>query len=524
MTPRNTALTIRPRLALLAVVLLSSIGAASAADVSAGPTPVVGLVVNESEIVCTPQPGVSRLVLTVSGPGEIWFRRVVEGGSPLVIDVVDAEGRPLPDGQYTYELRQDPMVDPDTREALVAARESGEEAATVERLRSTGKLPQQTTLQSGGFSIRDGAFVTGGLPETEAPQRSAATRAGRGSLRHLEPGKAGDVDGNATRDQVILDDLIVDGSLCTGNDCANGEAFGFDTIRLKENNLRIKFDDTSTIQNYPRNDWQITANESTDGGLNKFSIDDIDGGRTPFTIEAGARTNSLYVNRSGRIGIGTATPNTHLHAVHGDTPTLRLQQDGSGGWTAQTWDVGGNETNFFIRDITHASRLPFRIEPGAPNSSLSILDTGDISFVGNLGLADEATVDGRDVSADGALLDSLSDSARMVGIIPASAFDMPSRAEAAWAWLAWEMFGTPLPPSRPATADVTLATPYEQGQSYVVTLTAVSSNGSTDCSPVVMTGRDHIGFTVSLGEHTGPPTSDPRRAITEVHWTTQLVP
>jgi hypothetical protein len=524
MTPRNTALTIRPRLALLAVVLLSSIGAATAAEVSAGPTPVVGLVVNESEIVCTPQPGVGRLVLTVSGPGDIWFRRVVEGGSPLVLDVVDAEGRPLPDGQYTYELRQDPMVDPETHEALVAARESGEEAATVERLRNIGKLPQQTTLQSGGFTIKDGAFVTGGLPETEAPQRTATHRAGRGSFRHLDPGKAGDRDGDATRDQVILDDLIIDGSLCTGNDCANGEAFGFDTVRLKENNLRIKFDDTSTIQNYPRNDWQITANESIDGGLNKFSIDDIDGGRTPFTIEAGAGSNALYVNRSGHIGIGTSTPAILVHTLRGDTPTVRLEQDSSWGWTAQTWDVGGNETNFFIRDITHASRLPFRIEPGAPNSSLSILDSGDISFAGNLGLADEATVDGRDVSADGALLDSLSDSARMAGIISASAFDMPSRAEAAWAWLAWEMFGTPLPPSWPATADVTLATPYEEGENYVVILTAVSSDGSAECQPVVVSGRGHTGFTVSLGKYSGPPASDPRRRITEVHWTTQLVP
>ena len=43
----------------------------------------------------------------------------------------------------------------------------------------------------------------------------------------------------ATADQVILDDLIVDGSACVGQDCVNGESFGFDTIRIKENNLNI---------------------------------------------------------------------------------------------------------------------------------------------------------------------------------------------------------------------------------------------------------------------------------------------
>ncbi len=72
--------------------------------------------------------------------------------------------------------------------------------------------------------------------------------------------------GSAFADQVILDDLIVDGSACIGLDCVNGENFGFDTIRLKENNLRIKFDDTSTTASFPSTDWQLTANDSSNGG------------------------------------------------------------------------------------------------------------------------------------------------------------------------------------------------------------------------------------------------------------------
>ncbi len=162
----------------------------------------------------------------------------------------------------------------------------------------------------------------------------------------------------AKADQVILDDLIVDGSICAGLDCVNGESFGFDTLRLKENNLRIRFFDTSSSASFPSNDWQITANESSNGGLNKFSIDDIDGGRTPFTIEAGAPSHSLYVDDGGRIGFGTGTPVVELHVKDGDTPTLRLEQDGSSGFTPQTWDVAGNETNFFIRDATNGSTLP----------------------------------------------------------------------------------------------------------------------------------------------------------------------
>ena len=182
----------------------------------------------------------------------------------------------------------------------------------------------------------------------------------------------------ASADQVILDDLIVDGSACIGMDCVNGESFGFDTIRIKENNLRIRAVDTSSTSSFPSRDWQITFNDSSNGGQNKFSIDDIDGGRTPFTIEAGAPSHSLYVDDGGRIGFGTSTPVADLHVKSGNTPTLRLEQDGTSGFTPQTFDAAGNEANFFIRDATNGSTLPFRIRPGAGSSSIDIEDDGSV--------------------------------------------------------------------------------------------------------------------------------------------------
>lgn len=193
-----------------------------------------------------------------------------------------------------------------------------------------------------------------------------------GSLLFLSMGIQADI--------VHLDDVIIDGSLCTGFDCVNGESFGFDTIRLKENNLRIKFQDTSSSANFPSRDWQITINDSANGGANKFSIDDIDGGRTPFTIEAGAPSNSLFVDDGGRLGLGTSTPVADVHTKSGNTPTLRLEQDGSSGFTPQTWDVAGNEANFFIRDVTNGSTLPLRIRPGAPTSAIDIAAGGDVGI------------------------------------------------------------------------------------------------------------------------------------------------
>jgi hypothetical protein len=184
--------------------------------------------------------------------------------------------------------------------------------------------------------------------------------------------------GKAMADTVIPDDLIVQGSACVGLDCVDGESFGFDTIRLKENNTRIKFDDTSTSPGFPNNDWQLTANDSASGGLNKFSIENTTVATVPFTIVGPAPTNSLFVSDTGKVGLRTATPGLDLHISTSDTPAQRFEQTSAGGFTAQTWDIGANEANFFVRDVTGGSRLPFRIRPGAPTSSIDINASGNV--------------------------------------------------------------------------------------------------------------------------------------------------
>ena len=181
-------------------------------------------------------------------------------------------------------------------------------------------------------------------------------------------------------DQVILDDLIVDGSECLGFDCINGESFGSDTLRLKENNLRIKFQDTSSSAGFPSNDWQLTANDSNSGGGNYFAIDDIDGGRTPFKIEAGAPSSALHVDDYGRIGVGTSIPVTQIHVVTSNTPTLRLEQDNSAGWGAQAWDLVGNESHFSIRDATNEDKQPFRIQPNTPTNTVYLKSDGNVGI------------------------------------------------------------------------------------------------------------------------------------------------
>src|ERR1043165_6075913 len=193
--------------------------------------------------------------------------------------------------------------------------------------------------------------------------------------------------GNAAADQVIADDLIVQGSTCVGLDCVNNESFGFDTLRLKENNTRIKFQDTSTSAGFPSNSWQLTANDSASGGLNKFSIESTTAATVPFTVVGAAPTNSVFVASTGRVGFRTSAPGLDLHITTGDTPAHRLEQTSANGFTAQTWDIGANEANFFVRDLTGGSRLPFRLRPGAPTSSIDIAATGKVG----VGTASPAT-------------------------------------------------------------------------------------------------------------------------------------
>lgn len=302
-----------------------------------------------------------RAVLTVSTPSGAVIRREFLSGQVPSFSLFDQKGQTRASGNYNYELRAVPAIDAGVRNRLAAARAAGDDRAGIAEQARAGL--RDDLVQSGSFAIVNGAFAMGGATESAGGPRSATAAAVR----------------NVTAaDQVIPDDLIVQGSACVGLDCVNNENFSFDTIRLKENNLRIHFDDTSTQAGFPANDWRLIANDSASGGSSKFSIEDSTGAKTPFTITAGAATNSIFADSTGRIGLRTSTPVLDLHINTANTPAIRLEQNNSGGFTAQTWDIGANEANFFVRDVTGGSKLSLRIRPGAPTSSLDISADGDV--------------------------------------------------------------------------------------------------------------------------------------------------
>jgi hypothetical protein len=309
--------------------------------------PVADEMIGSSGITWMPKINYAQLLVTVNRPDGTVFSKTFAAGSTPYIDLSGIYGEGMVEGLYSYELT---AVFAQKR----VARQNPETAGIVKQ-RAQHREP---VTQTGYFSVRGGMIITPGAnePGVNQPQDNLSR----------------------AMDEVIYDDLIVDGSLCVGNDCYSGLAFGFDTIVLMENNLRIYFDDTSNTSSFPNNDWRIVCNDTTDGGGSYFALQDVSGGLTPFTIEAGAKTNSLYVDDDGQVGIGTSGPVFELHIKEGDTPSVRLHQSTAYGWPEQIWDVGGNETSFFIRDGTHAARLPFRIEPETPTSTLCLKSDGKV--------------------------------------------------------------------------------------------------------------------------------------------------
>ncbi len=329
-------------------------------------------------------------LVEIGGPDAYYWKEQVNNTKEIKLSNTKANGESFPDGQYTLQVTPVFTLS-DAQRATLAELRKQDDQAGIAAFRKANDLPADVGQFVVYFSIRNGKFITPDSKEAkmQIPTRSSQWNEDHPSLyasvhpvetkipnRLIEDNTALSAD-----DQVFTDDVIVQGgSLCVGIDCVNGENFGFDTQRFKENNLRIHFDDTSSSASFPGNDWRITINDSSNGGANYFSVEDATANTTPFRILAGAGNNALYINASGNVGIGTSNPVVQVQVTDGNSPALRLEQNGTNGWTPQIWDIAGNETNFFIRDVTNSSKLPFKIKPGAPDNAIFVKADGSIGL------------------------------------------------------------------------------------------------------------------------------------------------
>ncbi len=203
------------------------------------------------------------------------------------------------------------------------------------------------------------------------------------------------VNVSKTLSQTINEDLFVIGSQCLGNDCTGSEHLIYDTLRLKTNNVRVMFQDTSGLPGFANNDWQIRINSSPDGGQNAFFIDDLgpdsDGSAndsplfTPFTIESMTPTHTLYLRDNGWVGLGTSTPLKDLQ-ISSINPELMLYDENDDKYGILQYNNGelafeGNSE----QDI-------LRVDATAPANALVINSTGDVTVGGNLTLTSSRQV------------------------------------------------------------------------------------------------------------------------------------
>ncbi|HKR64408.1 MAG TPA: tail fiber domain-containing protein [Thermoanaerobaculia bacterium] len=255
----------------------------------------------------------ASVVLSLQKPdGQVVHETFAEGRNPML------RVEKFADGLYAYELRAGDRV------------------------------------QTGSFTILNGAIVPPNLRENAAPRR---------------PGKP-------STDTFFASDVSATGGVCGGADCTNAETYGLSPVKMKANNTRLKFEDTSTSPGFASTDWQLSANDTTSGGANKLFVEDLTAATSPFVIEGATPSNTLYVDSTGRIGLRTSTPAKDLTISVALSPTIRMEQSAS---PFQAWDIVANNNNFYVRDVNHESD-PFIILAAAPYNSLVIDSTGRIGL------------------------------------------------------------------------------------------------------------------------------------------------
>jgi hypothetical protein len=219
--------------------------------------------------------------MKITGPEDFEFTQEIRDARDITISSFTEEGKAYKDGIYTMQIT--PIFDL-TAEERVTLRGllAQKDAEALAAFRLEHNLPANVHVYNMYFSIKDGKFLT---PQVE-PQptnnnafqwnsyneghKDYPSAFASMTQKHMYYGKPVNVSPNnlqvdntpmAEDAQVFATDVIVQGSMCVGIDCATSESFGFDTQRFKENNLRIHFNDTSASASFPSNDWRITIND-----------------------------------------------------------------------------------------------------------------------------------------------------------------------------------------------------------------------------------------------------------------------
>jgi hypothetical protein len=325
------------------IVAVLSQFSASAGEPPRSENAVARVNVGPTNVDWMPTVDYERLTLVVVGPEGFMNRQELAADQTPSLGLVKADGERLPDGIYRYELRLLP-------------RTKGESSRTAAK-----------TMQRGTFLVRAGSFVVPSRPGAKAASPSTASALSKAHSL-------------AAQDSVIPGNLIVEGNACIGPNCTSTDAGT--PLTLKGPTPSIFFHDVNADSpGVPARYWQLEANENYPEyyPFDVFFLQDATAEVIPFSVQGGAPDDALVVGSNGYLGIGTALPLQALHVVKATNPTLRLEQPVSPG-PARIWDIGANNTELFVKDVTNSSSVPFRIKAGTPGDSLVVNSTGYVGI------------------------------------------------------------------------------------------------------------------------------------------------
>ncbi len=181
------------------------------------------------------------------------------------------------------------------------------------------------------------------------------------------------------------EDAVIRNNLCLGDLCPSDPTTNFvdgvaSSLLIMDTRTRIDTIDTSDDENFPGDDWSLLFNDPeqrSDGGIDRFSIQNRTEGTTPFQIEGDAPSNAIFVEDSGEIGLGTTIPLTNIHIVDSANPGIRIES--TSGQTAD-WLMNVGNDGLALVDMDAGPRVPVLIANGAPNDALRVAANGDIGM------------------------------------------------------------------------------------------------------------------------------------------------
>ncbi|APE42809.1 hypothetical protein BOO69_04765 [Sulfitobacter alexandrii] len=166
---------------------------------------------------------------------------------------------------------------------------------------------------------------------------------------------------------------------------------------VPEANLDISGQNPTVSIRLKNNAWTQGGFSLNVDSLGVFLKDENDG-RTPFAVDTGAPTDSLYIRSDGKVGLGTFAPQEKLHIVTttpntdsfalfdaqgaGSDSAFRIRQNGT---IPTTWEFRNQQSSGRLNVGIAGGNTPFKIDNTAANNLLRL---------GRNGRPDEVVVTG----------------------------------------------------------------------------------------------------------------------------------